>query len=156
MNKTEAILNCRFSFKCSQQWEQLKATEDTNRRFCLACERSVYFLNSNEELQKAYAQGLCVAAYIFDPVTASPAMLLGEPESLLCNLYLEPTNSLSVEQLKALQSILAEQMNLLEVKKRFATGQREILRENIPEHAALELLKKAEKVGLSVTVQTLE
>lgn len=154
MKKTEAILNCRFSFKCPQQWEQLKATEDTNRRFCLTCERSVYFLNSNEELQKAYAQGLCVAAYIFDPVTASPAILLGEPEFLLYNLYLEPTSSLSVEQLKALQSILAEQMNWLEVKKRFATSQRETIREKIAEHVALELLKQAEKVGLSVTVQT--
>ncbi|MBW4546148.1 MAG: hypothetical protein KME25_17130 [Symplocastrum torsivum CPER-KK1] len=156
MNKIEAILNCNFSFKCPNKCDQLELTADASRRFCKSCERSVYFLNSNEELKKAYMNGLCVAAYIFDPVIAEPVLLLGEPESLSCHIYLEPTISLSVEQLKFLQSIVEEEMNLLQVRRRFATGEREIVRLNIPHRMAEEYLKQATQTGLLVTVQGLE
>jgi hypothetical protein len=153
MSKIEAILNCHFSFKCPNQWDKLELTADASRRFCRSCERSVYFLNSNEELKKAYMNGLCVAAYIFDPVIAEPVLLLGEPEFLSCHIYLEPMRLLSVDQLKVLQSIVEEEMNLLQVRRRFATGEREIVRLNIPQHMAEEYIKQATQVGLLVIMQ---
>lgn len=153
MSKIEVIVNCDFRFKCPNQWNELEATTEANRRFCNSCERSVYFVNSNEELKKAYLDGLCVAAYIVDPVVAEPTLLLGELESPSCNIYLEPTITLSVEQLKVLQNIIVEEMNLLQVKKRFATGKREILGQNIPQHIAEDYLQLANKVNLIVTVQ---
>lgn len=73
------IRNCRFAFRCKQQWEDLTDTEDPRARFCGECQRRVVLCERDAELHEALRQNDCVAI----PVTllgAGPDC--GEPSQL--------------------------------------------------------------------------
>jgi hypothetical protein len=55
------IKNCSLAFNCTQEWETLKKTEKVNVKFCNECKRKVYFVTSDEELEKYSITNQCVA-----------------------------------------------------------------------------------------------
>jgi len=58
---TEVIRNCRFAFRCSQQWDTLSAGEHPRQRYCSECERNVVLCESDDELRAALRRNDCVA-----------------------------------------------------------------------------------------------
>jgi hypothetical protein len=58
---TELIRNCRFAFRCTQQWDTLSATQNPRQRYCGECERHVVLCESDDELRAALRRNDCVA-----------------------------------------------------------------------------------------------
>jgi hypothetical protein len=58
---TEVIRNCRFAFRCAQQWETLSAGAHPRQRYCGECERHVVLCESDDELRTALRRNDCVA-----------------------------------------------------------------------------------------------
>jgi hypothetical protein len=63
MDKVEKdeIKDYVFGFECSVGWENLEKTNDENRRFCHRCNKNVYFVETQTELNKIAVKGNCVA-----------------------------------------------------------------------------------------------
>ena len=59
--KMTRIENCMIKFKCSQRWEHLAPTEDSNKRYCSQCEQSVYACRNDAQIAKHVRAGECVA-----------------------------------------------------------------------------------------------
>ncbi len=55
------IRNCRFAFRCNQQWDNLPVTEHPRFRFCSDCQRRVVLCARDHELRAARLQNDCVA-----------------------------------------------------------------------------------------------
>jgi len=55
------IRNCRFAFRCHQQWQSLEATADPRVRYCHECSRQVVLCKGDEELRAALQANDCVA-----------------------------------------------------------------------------------------------
>jgi hypothetical protein len=55
------IRNCTFGFKCAVEWDGLSETSDSSVRFCLDCQREVYFCKTTEQLADAIRLNRCVA-----------------------------------------------------------------------------------------------
>ncbi len=68
------LRNCKFGFKCSQNWFKLNETENQNVKFCKKCKENVYMVFKNEELAKAVQDNKCVA---FDSPN-KPGVVLGK------------------------------------------------------------------------------
>ena len=62
------IRNCTFSYKCNKKWEELIGTNSQDIKFCMDCQREVYFCNTDEKLREAIVLNRCVA------VTLSPVL----------------------------------------------------------------------------------
>lgn len=58
-----AIWFCEMDFNCPKQWDELISTTDPLVRDCDECGKPVHFIDSQEELEKAAANGQCVAFY---------------------------------------------------------------------------------------------
>jgi hypothetical protein len=58
---TEVIRNCRFAFRCTQQWDTLDAGTHPRQRYCGECERHVVLCESDDELRAALRRNDCVA-----------------------------------------------------------------------------------------------
>jgi hypothetical protein len=58
------IRNCVFGFKCTADWDAMKATSDETIRHCAGCKKDVYQVSTKEELFDAIQLNRCVA--IFD------------------------------------------------------------------------------------------
>lgn len=67
MNTNDRIFNCNFSYKCPQLWDALEATDEPDQRFCCSCDRRVYFIRTQAELEQAYAANRCVALSTLSP-----------------------------------------------------------------------------------------
>lgn len=63
MNKTEKdeIKDYVFGYECSVGWENLAKTDDENCRFCRRCNKNVYFVETQTQLNKTAEKGNCVA-----------------------------------------------------------------------------------------------
>jgi hypothetical protein len=63
------IRNCVFSFKCDAQWEDLEEISSNDYvdpdkvRFCSACQREVFFSETDEDLAHNVRLNRCVAIY---------------------------------------------------------------------------------------------
>ncbi len=56
------IRNCKFRYKCKEQWQDLLVDPDTDRiRFCRVCQEDVYRCENDEELREALMNDHCVA-----------------------------------------------------------------------------------------------
>jgi hypothetical protein len=55
------IRNCRFAFRCKQQWDSLTTTEHPRFRFCGDCQRRVVLCERDDELREGLRQNDCVA-----------------------------------------------------------------------------------------------
>ena len=56
-----AIRNCRFAFKCDQQWRDLAETSSEKVRSCADCGHDVFFCETDAELIDAIRMNRCVA-----------------------------------------------------------------------------------------------
>ena len=63
-----------WEFKCPRQWQDLQATNNPSIRFCVHCEKSVYYCANVEELNTFARQGKCIAW------SNKPMDVLGETE----------------------------------------------------------------------------
>jgi len=67
MSDDRDILNCgasgvvRFEFRCSQRWSEMEPTGDERKRFCLQCERHVFWCHTVAEAGLRAYQGECIA-----------------------------------------------------------------------------------------------
>jgi hypothetical protein len=71
VRRNDRILNCgrasvqplavRFRYECPKQWETLAPTPEAGVRFCGACQRSVYFCDSAESVERRARSGDCIA-----------------------------------------------------------------------------------------------
>lgn len=59
----QPIWNCerRFEFLCPKQWTELVGTPDPGIRGCTACQKLVYFCQSEHEAREHARQGHCIA-----------------------------------------------------------------------------------------------
>jgi hypothetical protein len=57
----DGIKDYVFSFECSVGWENLDKTDDEKCRFCHQCNKTVYFVETQTELNKTAKKGNCVA-----------------------------------------------------------------------------------------------
>jgi hypothetical protein len=55
------IRNCRFAFRCHQQWLSLERTTDPRVRYCHECARQVVLCQRDAELAAALRANQCVA-----------------------------------------------------------------------------------------------
>jgi hypothetical protein len=55
------IRNCRFAFRCHQNWLSLENTEDPRVRYCHECARQVVLCQRDAELAAALQANHCVA-----------------------------------------------------------------------------------------------
>lgn len=55
------IRNCRFRFKCPNEWELLSLTDQEDQRYCNECQRTVYFCKTGKALMAAIQADQCVA-----------------------------------------------------------------------------------------------
>ena len=62
MKEKTTIRNCKFSFRCKANWDDLLPTDDQGLvRFCLECQREVYFCESDDELVYNVVNNRCIA-----------------------------------------------------------------------------------------------
>jgi hypothetical protein len=59
--KQPLIRNCRFAFRCHQQWQSLEETADPSVRYCHECSRQVVLCRRNADLRAALQANECVA-----------------------------------------------------------------------------------------------
>ncbi|MBX7220003.1 MAG: hypothetical protein K1Y36_08650 [Blastocatellia bacterium] len=69
------------------------------------------------------------------------------------SLFLEPVRSLNFEQLKTLRQISELDVNLLEIRRRFMTGKRELLYQEIPADELEEAERLLQSVGLMYSIE---
>lgn len=55
------IRNCRFAFRCHQQWQSLERTGDARIRYCHECSRPVVLCQDDAELRTSLEADECVA-----------------------------------------------------------------------------------------------
>ncbi len=55
------IRNCRFAFRCHQQWQSLERTGDPRVRYCHECSQPVVLCQRDAELRTALEADECVA-----------------------------------------------------------------------------------------------
>jgi hypothetical protein len=61
------IINCKFEYKCDLDWDLLNETQDPKIRFCNQCKKEVKLCLSNNEIDRAWETGTCVAHPIYSP-----------------------------------------------------------------------------------------
>lgn len=52
---------CDLSFVCSKKWDDLASTESSTVRFCDACSKGVFAVQTRAELSVAFAVGRCIS-----------------------------------------------------------------------------------------------
>lgn len=58
------LRNCNFAFKCTAKWSSMEdVTLDGTVRFCLDCQKAVYYCQSDAELVSHIKLNRCVAIY---------------------------------------------------------------------------------------------
>jgi hypothetical protein len=61
MSAKLSIRNCKFAYLCSAKWEDLQKTDDEEIRFCNACQKEVFFCDSDKTLIAFIKLNRCVA-----------------------------------------------------------------------------------------------
>jgi hypothetical protein len=74
------LRNCTFAFKCSAQWNSMEdVTLDGTVRFCLDCQKEVYYCQSDAELFSNIKLNRCVAIHSYykknEPLDDDPIMV---------------------------------------------------------------------------------
>jgi hypothetical protein len=58
------LLNCEFEFECPRNWESLKVLQKEDvftKRYCDSCKKTVMFVDTQEQLDHAIQNNICVA-----------------------------------------------------------------------------------------------
>ena len=64
MSRTEPVIRgCEFKFRCKKTWESLESLENypDDIKYCSACKRDVFLVETDLELKKAVLRNYCVA-----------------------------------------------------------------------------------------------
>lgn len=64
IQKTSIInceINCEFEYQCPLDWDLLDKTKDPMISFCNECKREVKLCLSDEEIDRAWESGACIA-----------------------------------------------------------------------------------------------
>lgn len=141
-------VQCRLKFQCSQQWEDLSPTADPNVGFCQLCGQNVYKIDPvnpvlvNEEVK-------CVAIKTSSPETEGESYNLGDLEwvhDFGYTIMIEPTLSLSDEQMVEIQSILKTNVDIVALRRVLACGQERTLASRVTEKEAKQIAARLKKV----------
>lgn len=54
-------MRCKLTFICDKKWEDLKGTSSTDIRYCDSCEREVFLIRNEGELDENRRKSRCVA-----------------------------------------------------------------------------------------------
>jgi len=73
------IRNCRFAFRCHQQWQSLERTSDARIRYCHECSRPVVLCQNDGELRTSLEADECVAIPSSEPRKFAPFVGVVEP-----------------------------------------------------------------------------
>jgi hypothetical protein len=73
-NSQPLIRNCRFAFRCHQDWSSLEHTDDPRVRYCHECSREVVLCRRDAELHAALNANHCVAVDIPGPHGLAPSV----------------------------------------------------------------------------------
>lgn len=147
-------VQCRLKFQCSQQWGDLSPTSDPNVGFCQLCGQNVYKIDPvnpvivNEEVK-------CVAIKTSSTETEGESYNLGDLEwvhDFGYTIMLEPTLSLSDEQMVEIQSILKTNVDIVALRRVLACGQERTLAYRVTEKEAKQIAARLKKVGVSFQV----
>jgi len=76
---TRLIRNCVFAFKCEQKWDDMKPTRIHDVRFCLTCQREVFFCRTDQQLREAITLNRCISIEFVEPETRKHHQLTGSP-----------------------------------------------------------------------------
>jgi hypothetical protein len=155
MQGNNTIVNCQFVFKCPRQWDELEITDDPDQKYCHQCNRFVYFARTQTDLSRLAQEAKCIAAYVVNIQEVSPKPLLGEPvwEEPGVNLYLEPIDHLNPAQLKAIQKIVQEELNLLQLRLRYSDGQRHLLAQNLSQSLQAEIVMLLSQLNIPYSLE---
>ena len=55
------IRNCAWGYKCDKTWDGLIVTDNSDIRFCDACDKQVYMCRTEQELASSVLLNRCVA-----------------------------------------------------------------------------------------------
>lgn len=61
IQSSSPIRNCSWGYKCEKTWGSLIATDNSNVRFCDACEKEVHLCKTKRELADSVLMNRCVA-----------------------------------------------------------------------------------------------
>lgn len=77
----QKVLNCPMKYICTKDWFLLESTSNKNIKYCDSCNREVHFCNSNEELESALQNNLCIGYWHEDSgeLKKSKRFVLGIP-----------------------------------------------------------------------------
>ena len=67
---------CKLKFECSQNWFDLKLTNDPNTRFCNHCSKDVIYCETKKQFKECSSRGDCVC---FKDLDTGQERLLGLP-----------------------------------------------------------------------------
>ncbi len=77
MNKL--IRNCIFAFKCEQKWEEMQITKKQNVKFCLSCQKEVFFCSTDKQLKDAIVLNRCISIEYVEQINNQTIRLMGMP-----------------------------------------------------------------------------
>ena len=60
------LANCKFSFKCTKNWENLNSTSEQEIRYCSDCHEKVYYCKTKSEIIWAIKNKKCISIYSDD------------------------------------------------------------------------------------------
>ena len=73
------IRNCIFAFKCEQKWENMKPTKVQGIKFCLDCQKEVFFCTTDEQVREAITLNRCISIEYIEPKNNRTVQLSGSP-----------------------------------------------------------------------------
>ena len=76
---TKLIRNCIFSFKCEQKWEEMQITKRQDVKFCLACQKEVFFCSTDKQLKDAIVLNRCISIEYVEQTNNQIIRLTGSP-----------------------------------------------------------------------------
>jgi hypothetical protein len=108
---TQAI---EFLFRCSRQWDELEATEDSSVRFCTECDQNVYYIGTGSHAERGSVEFTCIAAKIGTRENPKGVVFVGQPEPVQSSLpranrganhviYFGPISGLTPYQLETIK-----------------------------------------------------
>jgi hypothetical protein len=112
------IKNCSLSFKCTQKWETLSKTDKVNVKFCELCSNKVFFVTTDEELNKYAELNKCIAfmdqsninlwstPFVQEPKNISQKFTETKLKKILPYLGIKNSSSIAITNLSKIKKIL--------------------------------------------------
>lgn len=116
------MIKCNLSFICPKTWNELTRTESNKTRYCDSCSQQVHWVDTQEDFDRAAAEGKCVGFETHGTAT------LGFPDGIVQELTLRiEMQVLSAKQLYFLKYELYPTSTFSEIKHLHAARTSEIV-----------------------------